>query len=635
MAIKRPNMDAEEKKKPLFSDFPPVSREEWEEKIKKDLKGADYERTLIWKTGEGFNVRPYYRREDMEDLKHLVHFPGKFPFIRGKQASGNHWRIRQDIRVKDICEANEKALDILMKGVDSLGFILEEEKDYSKDDIDSLLKNIHAHAVELNFMCGKQSTNIVRIIDQLVKEYNRDLNQIHGAVDYDPLGRLIARGRFYTDEEGDFRTAKALIELADHLPHFRVMAVHGSHFHNSGSSTVQELGFALAAGNEYLAKLTDLGLSVTQVAPRIRFNFATGSNYFMEIAKYRAARMLWARIVKEYGGDDRSAMINIRAVNSKWNKTLYDPHVNMLRTTTEAMSAILGGIDSLTISPYDEVYDGRSPMGERVARNQQLLLKEESYFDKVADPAAGSYYIESLTDSIAKAAWETFIQIEGKGGFLECVKHGDIQRQVREHAMQMDMALAKRKRVLVGTNQYPNFTEALDQEVDGSVLKPEELRAPEAEIETLRPYRGAQAFEELRYRTDRFVKAGGKRPEVFPLAYGNLAMRKARATFSSNFFACAGFRVLENMGFASVEDGIKAARESNAEFVVICSSDEEYKDKALVIYQALKDSTNIILAGYPKNLVEELEAGGLKEFIHARANVLESLRHYQQMTDIK
>ncbi|HRY99665.1 MAG TPA: methylmalonyl-CoA mutase family protein [Bacteroidales bacterium] len=615
--------------------FPPVSTEAWEQKIREDLKGADYDRKMIWNTPEGLRLKPFYRGEDLKSLGHLGHYPGEFPYIRGKSAYGNSWRIRQDIRVKDIGEANSKALDILMKGIDSLGFILDEQHDYTRDEIDALLKNIHAHAVELNFICGEQAPNLVRIIDQLVKDYNRDLEQIHGAVDYDPLGRILMKGRFSSDEETAFERARDLMEKAAHLPHFRVMAVHGSHLHNAGANTVQELAFALAAGNEYLARITQLGVSVTQVAPRIRFNFATGSSYFMEIAKYRAARMLWARIVLEYGGDAPAARMNIRALTSSWNKTLYDPYVNMLRTTTEAMAAIIGGMDSLTVGAYDGTAGDPSEFGERIARNQQLLLKEESYLDKVADPAAGSYYIENLTDSLAREAWKLFQEVEAEGGFLQAVRNGSIQRAIASSASARDMALATRKSILVGTNQYPNFNESLDALEDESVLWPSVAALPDAEVEVLKPYRGAQALERLRYATDRHVAGGGQRPGVFLFTYGNLAMRKARAMFSANFFACAGFSIQDHPGFGTVEEGIAAARASKAPFVVICSSDEEYADIALPIFEALKEEATIILAGYPQELLDTLKAGGLQEFIHVRSNLLQTLQHYQAIAGIR
>lgn len=628
-------MNAENTRKKLFEEFPPISTEQWEAKIIEDLKGADYAKKLNWKTEEGFTAKPYYRQEDLDGLTHLNHHPGTFPFVRGKETSGNYWRIRQDIEVKNIGLANEKALEILMKGIDSLGFILREDYVYTYADIDALLRNIHAHAVEINFICGEQAPSVMAIIDQLVKQYNRDLNQIHGAVDYDPLSRLLCTGDFAQNEEETFATAKQLIEKADHLPHFRVIAVHGSLIHNAGGTIVQELAYALAAGNEYLARITGLGLSVTRIAPRIRFNFSTGSNYFMEIAKYRAARMLWARIVQEYGGDDTSAKMNIRALTSQWNKTLYDPHVNMLRTTTEAMSAILGGIDSLTISPYDTVYAGNSDMGERVARNQQLLIKEESYFDKVADPAAGSYYIESLTDALAASAWKVFQEIESKGGFLAMIKAGVIQEEIRASAQKKDMDIATRRKILIGTNQYPNSLETMLQELEEDILFPKNLAPEGLSKDVITPYRGAQAFERLRYATDMYVKNGGERPKVFLLTYGNLAMRKARATFSSNFFACAGFDVLKEVGYESVSEGITAARKSGAQFVVACSSDEEYKDAVIEINEALKEKAVTIVAGYPKELLDELKAAGISEFIHLRTNVLESLQRFQNIAGIQ
>lgn len=620
---------SESSRKHLFEAFPPVPTEAWEEKIMEDLKGADYEKKLVWKTAEGLSLRPYYRQEDLAALGHLDHMPGQFPYIRGKGTESNDWRVRQDIRVTEVKSANDKALDILMKGIDSLGFILDDNQQVDHAYLDNLLKNIYAHSVELNFSCGQKSMEVVRIILELVKAYNRDLEKIHGSVDFDPLSTLVLHGKWEEDEASAFRHAAELIEAAGHLPHFRVVGVHASVFHNAGADTVQELAYALAAGNEYLARITSLGMSVTRVAPRIGFSFAAGSNFFVEIAKYRAARMLWAKIVKAYGGDDASARMYIHVTTSLWNKTLYDPYVNMLRTTTEAMSAVLAGIDSLSVGAYDLPAGEAGEFGERIARNQQLLLKEESYLDKVVDPSAGSYFIEKLTDELAAAAWALFQKTEAEGGYLKGLYAGTIQDAIAGSARQRDMEIAQRKLTLLGVNQYPNPQESL-----ASYPVDEESGIQGTEIRPLKVYRGAAAFERLRYAVDRHVSAGGARPAVFLLTYGNLAFRKARAGFATNFFGCAGFRIMDNPGFADIEQGIEAARASGAAFVVICSSDEEYADKAPVIQQKLGAHATVILAGYPKDLVTSLQAAGLTEFIHVRSNVLESLQHYVRLAGI-
>lgn len=623
-------MSENKKNDKLFSGFAPVSTGEWEKVIEKDLKGADYERKLVWRTEQGFNVKPYYRAGDIEKLKAPGVLPGEFPFVRGNHARGNPWYIRQNLQVNRIGEANKKALDILMKGIDSLGFILDDKKAYSKEDIDGLCRNIFAEIVELNFNCGRQAENIAGIFYDLVQQYNRDFEKVHGSVNFDPLGRLLMKGNYYDSAEADFASCKRMIENASNLPHFSVITVNGRNFHHSGSSIVQELAFSLAAGAEYITQLSEQGLSVDKIAPAMRFNFSIGPNYFMEMAKIRAARQLWATIVKAYGpSSDDIARMSIHTETASWNITVYDPYVNMLRTTTESMSAVMAGIDSHVVKPFDAAYNKPGEFSERIARNQQLLLKEEAYLDRVADPAAGSYYIESLTNELLTQAWKIFLQVEEKGGFIEAVRSGYIQEKVKENAAMLDQSLATRKNSLLGTNQYPNTGERIEKYIPAEVFKPTDFTEAGAIVETLKPYRGAQAFESVRKKTDDYSREN-KRPSVFMFTYGKLAMRIARAQFASNFFGVAGFDLIDNLGFRSIEEGVGAAIASKAEIVVICSSDEEYADIAAPIAVALKDKAIVVVAGYPKNILEALKAAGIEHFIHVKSNVLESLQGFQE-----
>ncbi|MCD4694878.1 MAG: methylmalonyl-CoA mutase subunit beta, partial [Bacteroidales bacterium] len=486
-------MDISDKNEALFSEFSAVSKQEWKDKIIQDLKGADYNKKLVWHTREGFDVEPIYSSEDLPDPGQLQDLPGNFPFKRGNKTD-NNWHIRQDIQVDDIKNANKKALDILMKGVTSLGFIINSKFEPSIDELEKLCENIYADAVELNFVCYHNSLKVVKDIEKLAKKYNRQLYKIYGSVDFDPLGQYALTGKFPNSEETSFDQAKQIIEAAGHLPNFKVITINGSYFHNSGSGIVQELAFSLAQGVGYLTQLTERGLSINQVAPRLKFQFAIGSNYFMEIAKLRAARLLWANIVKAYGpSDDSKTRIYIHSVTSNWNKTMYDSYVNMLRTTTEAMSGITGGTDSLTIHPFNSAYEETTEFSERIARNQQLLLKEESYIDKVADPAAGSYYIENLTQSIVNHAWKLFLEVQEKGGFLESFKAGFIQEQIKETARQRDLEIATRKKVLLGTNQYPNSTEFISEDFETLANKAFKIQDQDTDTETLKPYRGAMA----------------------------------------------------------------------------------------------------------------------------------------------
>jgi methylmalonyl-CoA mutase len=427
-----------------------------------------------------------------------------------------------------------------------------------------------------------------------------------------------------------FEKAKNIIEKAAGLPRFRTLAVSGYIFHNAGSTIVQELAFALSMGNEYLSKLTGLGMSIDDVAKRMKFTFAISSNYFMEIAKFRAARMLWANIVNAYGAQTNCARkMRVCAITSQWNQTIYDPYVNMLRGTTEAMSAALAGVDSLEVTPFDMAFQKPAEFSDRIARNVQSLLKEESYFDRVVDPAAGSYYIENLTASIAQEAWKLFKEVEEKGGYLAAFKDGFIQQALAATAQKRDMNIATRREILLGTNQYPNFTEKLAPEIltnskDKSCRCCANETGMEKIADPIKEYRGAQAFEELRMKTER----AAKQPVAFMLTFGNLAMCRARAQFASNFFACAGFATIDNNRFLTIEEGVKAALEAKAEIVVACSSDDEYAETVPEIARLTAGKALVVVAGDPASKAE-LESKGITRFVNVKSNVLETLKAYQ------
>jgi methylmalonyl-CoA mutase len=361
------------------------------------------------------------------------------------------------------------------------------------------------------------------------------------------------------------------------------------------------------------------GLSIDEVARKIRFTFAVTANYFLEMAKFRAARMLWANIVKAYApAKDCSCKMVAHAVTSTWNQTVYDPYVNMLRGTTEAMSAAIAGVHSLEVLPFDYSFEAPTEFSKRIARNAQLLLKHESHFDQVIDPAGGSYYIESLTASIAKEAWTLFREIEQKGGYIAAFKEGFIVERVNASAAAKDKAIATRRLILLGANQYPNFTEVADAAICDCKVK----RA-EASANVLVPYRGAMAFEQMRMSVDR----SGKTPKAFMLTCGTLGMARARAQFSCNFFACAGIRVEDNTFFKSVEEGVEAALASKAEIVVVCASDDDYATVAPRVKELLGDKAILVVAGAPA-CAPELEAQGINNFINVKSNVLETLKDY-------
>ena len=620
-----------EKYNNLFEEFPPVSTQQWMDKVTADLKGADFNRKLVWKTNEGIDVQPFYRAENLESLDYLNNLPGEFPYVRGTKKNNNEWLVRQSIVVKDFAEANKKALNYLMRGVDSLAFVFNGGE-LTVADLDVLLKGICLTAVEVNFV-GCCSIKATEAFVEYVKKGGWDPKEVRASVEFDPFGKFALTGILRNGAGHVIENAIKLISSTSELTKFKTLAVNGKNFGNAGSSIVQELAYSLALGAEYLTALTEKGADVDAVAKKMKFNFSVSANYFIEIAKLRAARMLWAQIVKAYGPkSDCSAKMTIHAETGSWNKTVYDAYVNMLRTQTEAMSASLGGADSITVLPFNAAYEESNEFSDRIARNQQLLLKEESHFSKIADPAAGSYYIEELTASVADQAWKLFLEVQEKGGFLAALREGFIQAEIKKMAAKRDNNIATRRENLLGVNQFPNFTEKIEGEVCSSVFAVTNLTAEGAEIETLKPYRGAQAFEALRYKTDVYAKTN-KRPLAFMLTIGNLAMRKARAQFACNFFAVAGFDVLDNNGFKTVEEGVEAAQKAGAQIVVICSSDDEYAELAPAAFEAIAGKAIFVVAGAPA-CTDELKAKGIANFINVKSNLLTELKAYQSTLGI-
>ncbi len=495
------------KKEKLFDQFPPVSAKEWMDKINADLKGADFSGKLVWRTNEGFEVMPFYRMEDNEKLPFINSLPNQFPYLRGKKIRNNNWLVRQNIEVNDYRAANKKALSVLMKGIDSLGFQINDPESVSKNNFEDLLKDIHIEIIEVNFLCNGKAKEILDIFQEIITEKGLKPLEIKGAIEADPIGRLLLNGTLCVPVSAGFDYLASLTASAAVLPELKTIHLNAGNFSNAGANILQELAFALSAGSEYLAQLTSRGVDPLTAASKIRFSFATGPDYFMEIAKLRAARLLWSVVLKGYIPEGHEELcMNIHCVTGRWNKTLYDPHVNMLRTQTEAMSAILGGTDSLTVEPFDTVFRKPDEFSERIARNQQLILKEEAYFEKVADPAAGSYYIENLTSLIAGNTWKLFLEIEDQGGFLSAILSCYIQNKLSESAVLKKADFETGKVKLLGSNLFPDLNEMTLSQTDPDILFKSEEGQSDLLIQPIRLFRLSEKYEALRLDLEKGAK---------------------------------------------------------------------------------------------------------------------------------
>jgi methylmalonyl-CoA mutase len=558
----------------LLQEFPPISTQEWEEKIVKDLKGADPKK-LIWKSDEGLAVKPFYRAEDIASLPHLGGAPGDYPYTRGARESAD-WLIREQIEAKSAAEANQAAQAAIKAGAEEVSFCACLAKNAA--DVKTLLSGL---TVPVRIEPAKAETL------PLLTDCK---NSISAAVN--PLDNL--------DE-----AAKLLSALPENITPF---TIDGVKLEEAGATGVEQIAYALAAGVEYMNAVLARGADTEKAASAVAFSFAIGSSYFYEIAKFRAFRALWAQAAESFGVKGAGAKARIYARTSRWTKTVYDPHVNVLRSTTEAMSAILGGVDSVLVEPFDTIYKQSDEASQRLARNTQILLKKEAMLEHVADPGAGSYCIEYFTDYMAEEAWKKMQAVEAAGGFLKA-KESVIVPALKASLEAKKKAVAVRKRVFTGSNQYANLNEKALGRIDAPRVSALE--------------RATTAYEQLRFRTER----SGKAPKFLLAEIGDAKMRSARSGFAANFFGCAGF-ALTTQRFDTVDE-IAAAQ---ADVYVLCSSDAEYLD--LTKQLAAKTKKPIVIAGNPENTAE-LTAAGAVDFIHVRSNPIEVLTTWQKRLGIE
>jgi methylmalonyl-CoA mutase len=573
----------------FLEEFQPIGTAEWAAAIAQDLKGADYEKKLIWRSEEGMTVNPFYRAEDLKNLESYDVLSGELSHRLGSQRTDG-CGIREAIDAADVEAANREAHAAVAAGAEEIAFC--SARVTSTADLKLLTANLGD--IPLHF--GNADQHLIKLLDDWVRERH------HGAVSTgcDALASV------------DF-AAKIIAAPPDGFVPF---TIHGEAFEESGATAVEEVGFALAAGVDFLAAMREREIDVDRAASALEISFAIGANYFFQIAKLRAFRTMWARAVEIFDRVSNGSRIQIAARNSRCNKTIYDPHVNILRATTEAMAAILGGADSLTVAPFDECYRQPDEASKRLARNTQTLLKHESSLGRVADAAGGSYYVEAITDFLAREGWKRFQEIEALGGYRKA--QDTIAKTMASSLAAREKALASRKSVLVGTNQFVNRAERALERVN-------EKRVNETR-------RAATMYEDLRLRTERQAAAARKMPQILLAEIGDAKMRAARASFAATFFACAGFEI-------QIERFTKADEIASvySDLIVLCSADAEYAGLAAELMPRLKAlgrTTPVIVAGYPVN-AEQLKAAGIADFVHLRSNVVEVLAKWQERLGIR
>jgi len=416
----------------LFSEFESVSSKQWKQKIQFELKGADYNDTLIWNSPENIKVKPFYHQDDLQDILPV-------------NTKATEFKICQNIFVYDLEKSIERAIESIARGAESIRFSIEDET----IDVEKLLEKLPLENITIYFNLDFISIDFVSKIETIAQKRNAKIY-----CNLDPIGQLAKEGNWFkTKEKDNFETLNSISKIVSKIS---IISIDGTLYQNAGANMVQQIAYSLAHANEYLNRISIINQPIV-------FQISVGTNYFFEIAKLRALRILFHLIAKEY---NPNLECHLLVSPTKRNKTIYDYNVNMLRTTTECMSAIIGGADAIANLPYDALYHKDNEFGDRIARNQLLVLKNESYFDKVNNPADGTYYIESITNQLAEKALTLFKDIEANGGFLKQLNEGIIKRKIQESSDKEQELFDSGKEVLLGTNKYPNKDDKMKHDLE-------------------------------------------------------------------------------------------------------------------------------------------------------------------------
>lgn len=618
----------------LFGDFPSVSKESWKKQVeKKFAKLGSYE-DFIWHTEDGIAVEPFYTEKETEDFSFRENqLPGEFPFVRGTQRKDNTWFLNEDVKLAAPKDAARDALTAIKGGADSLTFIPETK--IKRGVIETLIKNIDPLRTRINFALREDPEKICALFISACRKKGIDTQELRGAVFFDPLSELLACGHLATPLEKHVeKIAKTIEYLSDSAPDYAAFSVKSSTYKDSGATITQELAFTIAAAVEYLVMLRQRGVDADSACRHLVFSFSTGSSYFAEIAKLRAARALWANVAEKFTpASAESAKMRTHCRTTTFNKTIYDSHVNIPRATLEAMASVIGGADSLTVEPFDAHHREPDEFSRRVARNIQLLIKNESRLDAVTDPGGGSYHIEELTQSILRKSLELFQEIEREGGYLECLRSGFIQNAVKSSREKALLDISRRKKTLVGTNEFPNPLEGMREHVRKTAPAEKEIDGSTRTVEPIAESRAAQGFERIRLLSEELAEGTGGAPKVFLLHLSDSPQTVARSVFSMNFFGCGGFTVIDGAENPGIDKGVTAALRESPLAVVLCGSDKDYEQSAEEAIKKLKNKKaeiKTVIPGGPQTVTEKLAHAGANDFINSGSDILEVLEKYQQ-----
>ncbi|QDO93585.1 hypothetical protein FNB79_06195 [Formosa sediminum] len=586
----------------LFSEFGPVTKEAWLEKVNIDLKGADFNKKLVWRHLTGIDIQPLYTPEDS---------------IKFLKNTGNNSKTLVNFRTvkgTNAIESNALALKAITEGINGLVFHIQD-----KTDVSTLLQGIDLNDITVAFVFADNELEFVIDFFDYAEQHVSDCKQLKGYLDLGMISNYVTTGVI---DVTVFKTLAKILDLGSDFDNFKTVSISGTPFLDAGANQAQELAYTLNAIVYITEQLEDYGIIAETVFNALHIQLATGSEYFVEMAKFRALNSLVYSIANTYGVSEFNFLLT--AKTSIWTKSVTDAHTNMLRATTEAMSAILGNVDGVLVDAFDKEFNTPSEFSNRISGNITTILKEESYFGKVANPVDGSYYVEDLTTQVATKALELFKAIEVNGGFFIAFEKGIIQAAIAEVRQEKIKLISQRRLLMVGVNKYPNLMEHLNAEVL--------FEGAEFNSKVLTPRRASLEIEALRKVSEDIAVKAGKRPIVELTSFGNLTMRKARASFAYDFIGVSGFEVWQEKSYDSVEQAAEASAKSDSNVVVICSSDPDYEQHALAFvtaFRAINKNKVLLLAGHPVSILENLMQAGLDDCIHIKSDIISTISGIQ------
>ncbi|MDR0533740.1 MAG: acyl-CoA mutase large subunit family protein [Verrucomicrobiales bacterium] len=688
----------------LLSEFSKPTYEQWKIEAEKLLKGVPFEKKMLTKTHEGITLRGIYNPEDIKDLAHLNQKPGTGDFVRARNAagySGEGWKISQELPYGTAEEFNKAAKHDLMRGQNEITMILDIAGARGLDpdsaavgevgacgtsvssvaDLEVLFKGIMLDCISLNVKAGVSALPFASLLLAYCEKVKLDPAKLTGCIEMDPVSMLVSGMEMTVScDQMHNEMAQLIKEVGKKLPNMRLLGVNTQAVHDSGGNAVQELGYAMAVSVAYINAMQEHGISALDVAKRIRFSFSVGGNFFMEIAKLRAARLLWSRVLEAYGVNPADAPMYIHARTAIWNKTAVDANTNMLRVGTEAFSAALGGCQSLHVGPFDEAFTVPDEFSRRVARNAQIVIQEECEITRVIDPAGGSWYVEWLTDSIAEKGFAFFKEIQAKGSVGKALKSGWLQEQIATVAKAKVAALERRSETMVGVNNFPNPKEKMPEvklpdyaAIHKKCVKAIESRRTSADansdavimadLEKLTAASGDAvelAISAAKHgaslgeitRALRHADANGERCKIEPalritrasLGYEKLREAceksngaalvfqanigpsrgyRARADWTTAYFNVGGITVKADKDFNTIEEAAQACKDSGAKVAIICTTDDKYLEVVEPLTKLLKGANSgltVLVAGAPGDNEAKWKEAGVDDFVHVRTN---------------